>query len=395
MTCAEIKIKELNKTGRKIVVWGTGKDSVKATRLLNEAGISIDHYVSGLSSCGIESFLGKAVISADECIKSKDIFFIVAVSDVYWCGIREQLIEAGLHEIADFVLWKMIDTGRKMVMLHGNCHMDIIEAYLKSSSSFNHKYWIYPYERVCNLAGNRSFDCVIPYTDVWIYQPIRKENSICFEVSDEYMLKLLGEDVIQISIPNYYGCGKILFPQTNWGNPNNPPISDGKDRNGLFPRSDSVIDEWVKANKNESIQELYEFCCSDEAFDERDILDNYNQMMEKIFKRDAYCDIGVADFIKDNFRELQMFYDLGHPTSIVLMKIAEKILERLDISSEEITCSGKLCVHEDPVYPQVKRVLGLEWDQEWIRDTDYSKKIDNKMDFKEYIREYLWWCYGM
>jgi hypothetical protein len=49
--------------------------------------------------------------------------------------------------------------------------------------------------------------------------------------------------------------------------------------------------------------------------------------------------------------------------------------------------------YELPIYPKVKEILKLEFDENDIRKSSHGKKMDKKMSFEEYIREYLYWCY--
>ncbi len=386
-----------NIKNKKIIIWGTGKDSVKATARLKEQGLQVAKYVTGSGPICNPLFMGKEITLAEECLGRKDLFFVVAVRDIYWQEVRRKLTGSGYREFEDFVYWKVLDPHRKMVMLHGNCHLDKVNDYLESSAEFNERYWIYPYKRVCEIGDITQFESAIRLTDVWIYQHIRPENSICYEISDEYTLPMLKKDALKISVPNYYHLGKILYPQTKINNPNNPPLKEGRDGNGLFPRSDMIIDRWVEEHPDGfEFKDLLEYCFSDNAFAENEIKENYELIVEKIIDRDKNCDIKASGYILDNFKNEQMFYDLGHPTNAVFRKIAAGILEKLGIEdTEDIYCEEGICYHEDPVYPQVKRVLGLNWEKKYIRETDISKKIRDRMDMEEYIREYLYWCYSM
>ncbi len=344
-------------------------------------------------------FMGRPVLPFESFLDERDCFFVVAVREIYWESIKNKLLKAGFEEFKSFAFWKFFDSERKMVMLHGNCHLDVISEYLESSREFNERYWIYPYKRVCELDAVRlkAYESAMGQADVWIYQHIRLDNSICKEISDEYTQRLLDKDVKCIAIPNYYCLGRIIFPQTFLHNPHNPPLSDGHDKNGFFPRYDEVIDDWVRTHGIDfSFDDLMEYLYSDNVFTEEEILDNYQNMADKICNRDEGCDVRVADYLLENLDKEQMFYDMGHPTNAVLSRIAQGILKKLDIGdADEICCSSRQCLHEDPVYPQVKRTLSLKWDRNTIRDTELSKKIANRMDFKEYVREYLYWCHSI
>ena len=50
--------------------------------------------------------------------------------------------------------------------------------------------------------------------------------------------------------------------------------------------------------------------------------------------------------------------------------------------------------YEEPVYPCIIRVLGLQWGNDNLRKDGY-KLTDGKVDFKEYYREYLYWSFGI
>ncbi len=52
-------------------------------------------------------------------------------------------------------------------------------------------------------------------------------------------------------------------------------------------------------------------------------------------------------------------------------------------------------MHENPVYPVVINYLRMNWKEEELRKSFTAKKMCKFMDFEEYIREYLWWCYKM
>ena len=75
-------------------------------------------------------------------------------------------------------------------------------------------------------------------------------------------------------------------------------------------------------------------------------------------------------------------------------KICLDILDMLHIEDKRIVAEFSLDMHEEPVYPVVKDILGLKWSDQFIRNGRVAKKACEKMDFREYIEEYLWWCYG-
>lgn len=117
---------------------------------------------------------------------------------------------------------------------------------------------------------------------------------------------------------------------------------------------------------------------------------------EAIQKRELYWDIKITDYIYQQFKKEKLFYDIGHPTNIVLWEISNRILRFLNIEesvSEEI--GTDLSCYEVPVYDCIKEVLKLEWCSESLRNKyNFILGEDEKMDLREYVREYIWWNYG-
>ena len=69
-----------------------------------------------------------------------------------------------------------------------------------------------------------------------------------------------------------------------------------------------------------------------------------------------------------------------------------EILKKLDIQ-DKIKSNKVLDYHEVPIYPWISKTLGIKWKEEYIRVNSAAIKCGDKMDIKEYIREYIWWCY--
>ena len=67
-------------------------------------------------------------------------------------------------------------------------------------------------------------------------------------------------------------------------------------------------------------------------------------------------------------------------------------MEKLEIY-DEIVSDKSLDYHEVPIYPYIRKTLGMMWDEKNIRKNSEAIKGTSKMDIQEYIREYIWWCY--
>ena len=85
---------------------------------------------------------------------------------------------------------------------------------------------------------------------------------------------------------------------------------------------------------------------------------------------------------------------MGHPTNVILRKYSIDILKKLGIDDENIHTEVELDAYEMPIYPSIKKILGLRWDKENIRQCKSAKRMRDTMNLEEYIYEYLWWCHG-
>lgn len=324
-------------------------------------------------------------------MRGKDYYILVATSENTYSEISEQLHSLGFIEFKDYIYYKWID--KKMVLSSGNCHMIIVRDYLASSSEFMKEYAIYPYPLLIKQEKKHVDERIFGYFDLWIHEDIRVDNTFGYEASDQYIRGHLREGIREIIIPHLYGLGNGFWPGITVGNRLNSPISNGKDKSGMCFFADNVIDSCVE--KGKSVTEIISYCHSDEIFDEKYILENFNMYLDKIRKRDKDWDIKIYDFIVQNYQKAKLFYDGGHPTNVVIKKICVDILYNLGIEDKGISTKQKLDRNEMPIYPMVRKVLGLKWEAQFIRCGRAGRKASDSMDFDEYIREYLWWCYGI
>ncbi len=368
-------------------MFGTGLNGVKCAYYLQNKSINIAYCLN--NNCRESEFCGYSVYEPD-VERLSGVFVIVATNHRVYPEISKQLQENGLREFQDYIYYEWI--FKKIVLLHGNCHMLVIESFLMSSEIFCDNYITYPNPLICYNNEKKVEECVLKNCDIWIHEDIKPDNEFGYYLCDEYMRNYTKEDVVEIVIPHLFGLGKCFFPQSDW-NKHNKKIANGKDINGMFPHSDKVIDKCVEKGMDK--KSILEFCMGETAIDQDEIRDNFELYMDKIKEREKKWDIKIVDFILENYKYKKLFYDKGHPTNDILGKISIEILEKLGINDKNIYSEECLDYHEEPVYPIVRKTLGLKWDDGFIRKSDIAKKACSRMDFKEYIEEYLWWCYGI
>lgn len=368
---------------KKVVMYGTGINAVKCVRLLEKNGIKVEFVLDGKDGIGIF----KSYPVYQPIVENlKEYYVVVASSYETYPIIKEKL--RGLNEFESYIYYGWLD--KKMVLLHGNCHMDVIEDFLNSSEAFSRNYAVYPTARICTK--ERTKEEVLKYMDVWIHEDIRKDNLFGYEFSDEYMKLNLPKDIKEIIMPHLYSLGAGFFPHAKEKNDKNAALLNGAYENGMFPFKDCIIEECVKRDMN--AEEIYEYAMRDNIMPRKYIVDNFNEYIKKIERRESAWDIKILGFILEHYKKEKLFFDMGHPTNIVLKSVALKILEYLGIFGDLIETDVLLDYHEVPIYPWIRKVLGLEWDEDYIRNSKEAIKSSDTMDTAEYIREYIWWCYS-
>lgn len=368
---------------KEIYIYGDGLASVKCTYYLHNLGGSVCAYI--VTNSSRHSFWDKPVVSISD-YKCDKGFIIVAVSISSYKTIKRQLEQQGYVEFIDFIYWEWCQ--KKLCILHGNCHMAVIKSFLNSCANFFNNYCIYDNPPIYEMAEEKFSKEALENCDLFIHQDIRTDNRYGVELSDEYILKKIK--CKEITVPNLFGYGRIYYPQFKV-NSNNQAIANGADKNGMFPHADTVIDSL--SEKKYDVDSIIEICESKRAFSEDFIISNFKEYMEIIRNRDEDWDVKVYDYILENYRNTLLFYDVGHPTNEVLQFISYGILDRLgiDYSKDDIKAENCLDIHQQPIYPMVKEVLGLKFETNEIRKSIDGKKMSDYMDFKEYIKEYCIW----
>lgn len=372
-------------------VWGTGAHA--AQFLYSYWNVDcVDFFIdNNVRGGGKYRFFGKKVFKFGEIEKAciEKHYIILATSKKAYSEIKKQLCEEGYKEFVHFAYYQYF--YKKLVVLHGNCHMDIIKRFLHSSEMFTDNYVIYPLPPIQCIEEKSIEENVLDNCDVFIHQDIQANNEFGYRLSDEYILPKLRKECEEITVPNLFGLGRGFFPQTEW-NERNPALCGGKDTNSFFPFADIVIDRAVRQGKNvEEIQTLMD----DDVFSAEEIQNNFWSYMQKIRKRECNWDIPIYDFIITNYKREKLFYDLGHPTNVVMKEIALGVLKRMGIEDEHIYCDREMNDIEEFVYDTVRKTLGCEWKDHEIRKGNEKRKLRSKMTKEEYVKEYLFWCYEM
>ena len=144
-----------------------------------------------------------------------------------------------------------------------------------------------------------------------------------------------------------------------------------------------------------TVSNTHQAIVSDELFEKEKIITVFEQWIAKIEERENRWDVKILDYILENYKSVQLFYDIIHPTELLMGEMVDRLMKKIGMG----ICERKnqltfLNSHEMPVYPCVKKVLGLKWSKETMRDGKFGKRAMASMNLREYIKEYAWWCYG-
>lgn len=372
-----------------VVVFGTAFHAAQCLYYLRNKSIRVKYFFD--NNCAGETFFGYSVYRPTK-EKIAGNFILVATSEAVYQAISIQLQEFGMQEFDDYIYYEWL--YKKIVLLHGNCHMSVIRSFLMSSKQFCEKYSIYPNPPIHINKKKRVSENGIKNCDVWVHQDIRKDNAWSYYFSDEYLRQKVRSDVEEIVVPNLFGLGKFLFPQVRIGeNFRDRKVSGGGEQTfHLFPWSDRIIDKCVEKGMDK--KEIEKFC-SGRVIEDIEIKENFRFYIEKIRKRELAWDIKILDFILENYKDEKLFYDMYHPSETILRQISLDVLKKCGIDDENIFNieNAFLDAVEYPVYPVVKKVLGLQWEETFIRKSRAGRKICRDMDFSRYIEEYLFWRY--
>ena len=380
----EIKMKT-----KKLALFGCGFEGEKIYYQLMRRGLRFeriyDNYKTG-------HFYGNDILRIQEdCSVLKDMYILVS-SSVYYDEIKKQLEGYGLKEFEDFIIGASYD--KKLAVVNGNCYRQIICHFLNSSKQFKKKYYIYDTRPVFEIGEEGLRDDLLQQCDLFIHQDIRENNLYGYRVSDNYAKSLLKEECIDITIPNLVGMGMAFFIQ----NCDNCYEGNIHDRNklpfGMFPYGDKVIDRMLEEGKD--LGKIISSIKSGKVFDKKFIQENFDQVILKFIEREKNWDVKIMDYILDNYKEVKMFYDIKHPTNIVIYQIVKRLLEHMGMQGDDISCPINLGGYETPIYPEVKEVLGLNYGgTDEILRTDTFCKLTDYMDIDEYVRQYIFWNTGV
>lgn len=372
---------------KSIAVWGTDKEAVQIYYKLEQDGQKVERFFDNR----IEEddwFLDKP-LSKPTSKNIKSYFIYIGCKYHTYRIIADQLETYGLDEMRDFLWYDLYK--KKIVVLHGNCHMSILRQYLMATKKFIEEgYSVYPNQLIHENKKGYINENVLQACNILIQQDIRGENEFGYKLSTDYLSSKLNREAKNIRIPNLYLIGYSFFPLQKWNVNNEPLRKINPIKDGIFPRIISVIDEMLAEGKTES--KIIEGVMNPQLLSKDEILANFEKYISKIRTREEECDIKISDFILQNYQEQKIFYDVAHPTNYIIEEIWRQVCGLMGIKAElEYSINDNLGAYEDPVLPCVQNALGLRYNRDSIRTSDCAYRLLEYMNLEEYVKEYIWW----
>ena len=373
-----------------LAIFGVGLHAQRCLYLLNTKNIDIECYFDNRFAG--KTFRGKKVLEVTtDNLRGKLI--IIAVSAEKYQSVRVQLIELGLKEFCDFIYYKLID--HKMVILYGNCHIEIMKAMLQNSKKFSCIYSFYPLPVIMEIDSSILTEDILTNCDLFLGQDIRDNNPFGELCSTSKIVSRLSSTCDIYIIPNLYGLGTMYFPQYkkdfNKHEWDGFYINGKWDQFGFFPFSDSIIDDFLRRGMDDN--SIISQCVNGKHFSADEIEKCFDDCIKKIREREKNWSIKCSDYIEENFKFNRLFYEPEHPTNVMFEYICQEMLKLFDIS-DEVHTNINLGYYETPIYPEVKEILGLKFETEIVRMDNNERSLNAIESYAEYVKQYLWWRRG-
>lgn len=392
----------------KIVVYGTGIDGERFYYKYKET-YEIVFYVD---KTGNRKFHGLQVYALNEALeKIKNYFVVVATDRAEYNELKKQW-GVKFVEFKNFV-W-MQDLGKKIAILYGNCHMDVLEKYLINNPYFYSEY-IIKRKLVNYTLVNEPSDEEMSECDLLLCQDIREGNELGVLSADELVRKT-SPKCISIKIVNLHGYN-LFFPQMDRKinnirgkrdylvhkhiNHNAIDIPAGSDKYtqiSLLVKQICTLDYRIEnlLQQGASVKEIVDEIQNGAPYSKEEVFQIFNSGMERIKEREKHCDIKISDYIENNYRNKQLFYDPNHPTEDLMAEVGRRVLRLLHIECYEINSLPKMInARENFIYGCVKKALGIEYDIKFIRFGCINSSLSNKaIDLETFVSDYVTWFTG-
>jgi hypothetical protein len=250
--------------------------------------------------------------------------------------------------------------------IYGSCQAGAIRNILSSCPEFSKKYEyiaVKPFFEMSRGDIDEFLTKTCPQLGLFIYMPLLDPH--IKEAKTSNVLNYLSKDCHRITFPRCYLSA--YFPDVRQVRV--------KETGGWVstpgPYHNVALVRALKSSPAR-LTELFEREINDEAYyNEKWLQSLLLEDLERLVcrEREMTTDgtshvIVISDFIRENYRKLQLFYTLNHPSRHLLQHICAGILSHLKLPLNYNMSIDPLRNSRSPIYPAVRRALKLEFTQE-------------------------------
>jgi hypothetical protein len=247
---------------------------------------------------------------------------------------------------------------KKRAVFVGNCHNTCIIHFLKFSPEFMATYDIQSFFNWQLIEGRQSLELdAVKSADLFVYQPLAAEHGLYS--TDPTVPNSIGSMVKDSAV-------KIAYPYTYcsslW------PICQAALGQNRWFGHESIVKLQSEGATNQDILRMYDNDAIDWQYESR-----FEQTMNILERKEEFTDIKVSKYIRDNFRSMDLFLIPQHPTSILMLEVANQLLDRTgfsrvpstvivgpnDFNNEDSTYQRSDC--RFPMHSSAIRSYGLTW----------------------------------
>lgn len=401
----------------RIVIWGAGKQGREAYYSLNKKYDILGFLDSDVTKTGVEIVDQKKVLAH----QGKKHFIVIACQK--WMDVSNILLKRELKLLEDFIPYNMllmkriylhdlidcfdiisiteyfnrIKETKKLALIYGNCQTEIIANMLEYNDEFNRQYVLLRVPQIHLYRDEKQIEHIfyknniMQIIDLFIYQRVKENNRFHVMLGTDNILKQFNSNCRCLAIHNIYFDG--YFPQYDANDERYFRNLNQKD----FPYTDGIIDLMLKEKK--SVDEIVTLISSEDLFSEKEVKEKCEQSINNLREREKSVDVPIADYIEQNYCNEQLFYTYNHPKNIVIYEYVKRLLKSLGIeksnefTEEELNIEfGTLRINNFPIFPCVIKALGLKKYEQKVRISHIST---NLITVEEFIREYIYRCYGI
>ncbi len=403
---SEIKEKVKHKLKEeKILIFGYGEPAKRFAERwgceLNVAGFVTDYpqHPGQIEACG------KVYPLLDfKQVRRGEYFLVLAPRLRY---LADNLLSTMNWEPFEEYIWdnwiEIFLRGKKYLFIAGICQVATLYYYLSAMKTVTDEYVVSAqFTHLMRSKNSQKYwRYVAQLCDVYLCGKHEGADMKFFD-DDE-----LAADCMKITIPRFFS--RLYWPQAQVGTEalfNDYFMKAGAyvetQPHGPFETGDANINRLLEEGKN--ADEIVRILSSEDFYSPAQMKRHYENEMAALRQADEGCDICFSEYFTAHWKEHMVYRDPVHLSVNMNWWLAEQVLRRLGLGTEEIEAQRESPATEAlrrfrhhcteiPVYPSVAKHLGLAGmaTDETRYDVTFYHGME-RLTFEEYVRRYVEIC---